>query len=298
MSNPPGKHWGVDIGGTTTILGYINNNSFETVSTLRTVPSEGPEELLSRIRRIISNIDDSPLSIGAGIAGLVDRENGILIHSPNLISWVRFPLQERLTNIFKCPAVIDNDCNTFAIQAIDSGEIPLDGLSLLITLGTGIGGTIIHNGAILYGTGYAGEFGHMTVNASGEACPCGSHGCWERYAAAEALVRYFKRTGSDSKSTDPRKIAQLAEAGNENAMKAFEEFGKWVGVGLASLSHCLSPSGIFLAGGLVKTFSLFIEQARHEFRRRCPYEWNVSPLSSCSDAGAEGAAIMGRALSQ
>ncbi len=297
MSNLPGKHWGVDIGGTTTILGYLANDGFKTVSTLQTIPSEGPEKLLTQIRRTISNIDDSPGTIGVGIAGLVDRENGILIHSPNLINWGRFPLQERLTDIFRCPAVIDNDCNTFAIQAIDSGEIPSDGLSLLITLGTGIGGTIIHNGTILYGTGYAGEFGHMTVNVSGEACPCGSRGCWERYAAAEALVRYFKRTGSDLKDADPRKIAQLAEAGNENALKAFEEFGEWVGVGLANLSHCLSPSEIFLAGGLVKTFSLFIEHARHEFHRRCLYKWNVSALSSCSDAGAEGAAIMGRALS-
>lgn len=298
MSNSSGKHWGVDVGGSTTILGYIDNDGFKTVSTLQTIPSEGPEKLLSRISRTISSIDDSPLTIGAGIAGLVDRKNGILIRSPNLIKWVQFPLRDRLIKMFKCPAVIDNDCNAFAIRSIDSGEIPSDGLSLLITLGTGIGGTIIHNGTILYGTGYAGEFGHMTVNASGAACPCGSRGCWERYAAAEALVRYFKRTGSDSKDTDPRRIAQLAEDGDEDALKAFEKFGKWVGIGLASLSHCLSPSGIFLAGGLVKTFSLFIEHARLEFNLRCPYEWNVSALSSCSDAGAEGAAIMGRALSQ
>lgn len=298
MSNPSGKHWGVDIGGSTTILGYLDNNDFKTVSTLQTIPSEGPEKLLTRIKRTILNIDDSPRSIGAGIAGLVDRKNGILIHSPNLVNWGRFPLQEKLIDIFRCSVVIENDCNTFAIRALDSGEIPSDGLSLLITLGTGIGGTIIHNGTILYGTGYAGEFGHMTVNVSGEACPCGSRGCWERYASAEALVRYFKRAGSDSKYADPRKIARYAETGNENALKAFDEFGVWVGIGLANLAHCLSPSGIFLAGGLVKTFDLFIEQARHEFNRRCPYEWNVSALSSCSDAGAEGAAIMGRASSQ
>ena len=298
MSNPSGKHWGIDIGGSTTIIGYIDDNCFKAVSTLQTVPYEGPEKLLTRIGLTISSIDDSPRSIGAGIAGLVDRENGVLINSPNLVGWTRFPLRDMLIKMFRCPAVIDNDCNTFAIRAIDSGEIPSDGLSLLITLGTGIGGTIIYNSSILYGTGYAGEFGHMTVNAFGEACSCGSRGCWERYAAAEALVRYFKQAGSDSKDTDPRKIAQLAEAGNENALKAFKEFGEWVGVGLANLSCCLSPSGIFLAGGLVKTFNLFIEHARHEFNRRCPYEWNVSALSSCSDAGAEGAAIMGRALSQ
>ncbi len=297
MSNTSGKHWGVDIGGTTTILGYLTNDVFKTVSTLQTIPSEGPEKLLTRIWRIISNIDDSPGSIGAGIAGLVDRKNGILIRSPNLSGWVQFPLQKRLIKIFRCPVTIDNDSNTFAIRAIDSGEISSDGLSLLITLGTGIGGTIIHNGTILYGTGHAGEFGHMTVDVSGETCPCGSRGCWERYAAGEALVRYFKRTENDSKIADPGEIAKLAEAGNENALKAFDELGEWVGVGLANLSHCLSPSEIFLAGGLVKSFSLFIEHARHEFNRRCPYEWNVSALSSCSDAGAEGAAIMGRALS-
>ncbi len=211
----------MDIGGTTTILGYIDNDGYRTVSTLQTIPSEGPEKLLARISRIISNIDDSPVSIGAGIAGLVDRENGVLINSPNLVNWGKFPLRDRLIEMFRCPAVIDNDCNAFAIRAIDSGEIPSDGLSLLITLGTGIGGTIIHRGTILYGTGYAGEFGHMTVNAFGELCQCGSRGCWERYAAAEALVQYFKRAGSDSEHTDPRIITQLAKDGNENALKAF-----------------------------------------------------------------------------
>ncbi len=298
MNNPSGNNWGVDIGGTTTIIGYIDNAGYKTVSTLQTIPSEGPEELLTRINHVISSIDDSPVSIGAGIAGLVDRENGVLIYSPNLINWGKFPFQDRLSKTFGCPAVIDNDCNAFAIRAVDSEEISPDGLSLLITLGTGIGGTIIHLGTILYGTGYAGEFGHMTVDAFGEPCACGSRGCWERYAAAEALIRYFKRAGGDSENPDPRIIAHLAKDGNENALMAFREFGEWVGIGLANLSHCLSPSGIYLAGGLVKAFNLFSEHARLEFKRRCPYEWNVCALSSCSDAGAEGAAIMGRALSQ
>lgn len=298
MSNPSGNNWGVDIGGTTTILGYLDNDGYRTVSTLKTIPSEGPEKLLTRIGRIISGIDDSPASIGAGIAGLVDRENGVLVYSPNLDNWVKFPLRTRLSKTFGCPAVIDNDCNAFAIQAVDSGEISSDGLSLLVTLGTGIGGTIIHRGTILYGTGYAGEFGHMTVNASGKQCVCGSYGCWERYAAAEALIHYFRKAGGDSGSPDPEIIASLAKNGDENALTAFREFGEWVGIGLASLSHCLSPSGIYLAGGLVNAFGLFKEHARLEFKRRCRFEWNVRELSSCSDAGAEGAAIMGRALSQ
>lgn len=294
MSNLPGKNWGVDIGGTTTILGYLDTEDFITVSTLPTKPDAGPEELLERINLTVSNIDDSPVSLGAGIAGLIDRNAGVLVSSPNLAGWSSFPIRERLTKIFRCPVQIDNDCNVFAIRAINSGEIPSDGLWLLVTLGTGIGGSIISNGSILYGTGYAGEFGHMTIESFGRKCPCGSRGCWERYASSEALIRYFSKKESRTDNIDPRQIALLAGTNDDSALRAFKEFGKWIGVGLANLSHCFSPSGIIIAGGLVGGFRFFSEPARLEFCKRCPHEWNVNALSSNSDAGAEGAAIMGK----
>jgi len=287
-------HWGIDIGGTTTILGYLKPGGFERTAILKTNPSSGPESLIRKISKAIDEVDKTPCSAGAGIAGLVNRSEGLLVSSPNLPGWKNYSIRDELSDILSCPVVIDNDCNVFAIQAIESSSIPDSGLWLMITLGTGIGGAIIHNGNILYGTGYAGEFGHMTVEANGKNCLCGSKGCWERYAASEALSDYFRKYSNNSICISPKEIARLASTKHDAALSAFEEFGTWLGMGLANLYHCFSPDGVFIAGGLMGASKFFMEPTESEFHKRCTRTWNVNVLPSSSDAGAEGAAIMGR----
>ncbi len=78
------------------------------------------------------------------------------------------------------------------------------------------------------------------------------------------------------------------------ALKAFEEFGIWLGIGLVNLYHCFSPDGVYLAGGLMGASEFFLKHAESVFQKRCMCSWNVNVLPSSSYAGAEGAAIMGR----
>ena len=288
-------HWGIDIGGTTTVIGYLSKAGFIKTSVLDTDTSSSPRRILRRIADSIMSSGASPESVGAGIAGLVDRKRGLLVSSPNLPNWKDYPLRKKLAELLECKVVIDNDCNVFAVQAMESGVIPRSGLWIMITVGTGIGGTIISSGEILYGRGYAGEVGHMTVDAQGRECPCGSTGCWERYAASEALKDCYHGYSGDETELTPKQIAEKARSGNDPAKRAFQELGRWLGVGLASLCHCLDPDGVFMAGGLMGASSLFLDSAKAEFRRRCSYPWMVRVLpSSISEAGAEGAALMGR----
>lgn len=285
-------HWGVDIGGTTIILGYRRNGQFFRAAVLNTEREQDPGRILRKVSSAILDIDPSPSTAGAGIAGLVKVSEGVLVSSPNLPGWRNFPVGRVLSEALSCPVSVDNDSNAFAIGAVGTGSIPRRGLWLMVTLGTGIGGTIISEGNILYGTGFAGEFGHMSVSAFGESCPCGSKGCWEQYAAAGALVRYYSRS-CGGRSLKPREIFEMASAGDGNALGAFEEFGTWLGVGMLNLYNCFSPHGVFLAGGLTGASRHFLPRAESEFRKRCGHRWSVEVLPSSSDAGAEGAAIMG-----
>lgn len=289
---PTRLHWGIDIGGTTIILGYRRNGKFFRTGVLNTEREQDPRRIMEKVSSEVLEFDPSPRTAGVGIAGLVKVSRGVLVSSPNLPGWRNFPVGSVLSEALGCPVAVDNDSNAFAIGAVGTGSIPGHGLWLMVTLGTGIGGTIISEGNILYGTGFAGEFGHMSVEAFGESCPCGSRGCWERYAAAGALSRYYSRSGGDG-PLEPRKIFELASAGDGNAQGAFEEFGSWLGAGLVNLYNCFSPHGLFLAGGLMGASSHFLPRAESEFRKRCGHEWTVEVLPSSSDAGAEGAAIMG-----
>lgn len=292
MSKPVGRgaFWGVDIGGTTIVIGRLDDG-FTRTDILDTDPGESPDTILERISTVIPGEGPRARAVGVGIAGLVDPGRGVLVSSPNLPQWREYHLRDRLSDLLECPVLVDNDCNVFAIGALSRGLIPGNGLWLMVTLGTGIGGTIVLDGRIVYGTGFAGEFGHMTVEAFGEVCPCGSRGCWERYAAAGALSRYYSRAGGE-KGTRPVVIAERAAEGEGQAARAFAEFGSWFGIGLANLYHCLNPAGIFLAGGLAGSAELFLPSARKEFGSRCGYEWNVRQLPASSIAGAEGAALM------
>lgn len=285
-------HWGIDIGGTTIILGYRRDGQFFRTAVLNTEREQDPRRILRKVSSAILDTDPSPRTAGAGIAGLVKVNEGVLVSSPNLPGWRDFPVAGVLSEALNCPVAVDNDSNAFAIGAVGTGSIPGRGLWLMLTLGTGIGGTIISDGNILYGTGFAGEVGHMSVEAFGESCPCGSKGCWEQYAAAAALVRYYSRS-SGGRPREPREIFEMASAGDGNALGAFEEFGTWLGVGMVNLYNCFSPHGVFLAGGLTGASAHFLPRAESVFRNRCGHLWTVKVLPSSSDAGAEGAAIMG-----
>ncbi len=272
-------------------IGCIADGVFKIVDTLPTGVNCNPLDTLKKIAEVIQEEDASPLSVGLGTAGLIDHNSGGIIRfSPNLPLWSGINPGEILRKYFDAPVTVDNDCNVFAIGAIGSGLIPHTGLWLLITLGTGIGGTIINNGSILYGSGYAGEFGHTTVKENGIPCVCGSDGCWERYAGKNALEWYYSRISGLKAS--PREISLLASEKNIQALEAFREYGRWVGIGLANLANSFSPEGFFIGGGLSAAMKYFELPGRQEFSKRCKHPWNVSLLEDSPSAGAFGAAYM------
>ncbi|MBD3371075.1 ROK family protein [Candidatus Fermentibacteria bacterium] len=288
------SYWGADIGGTSTKLGRIDGREFEMVAVLPTPADSPPRALLQRLTEEILDYDSHPEGLGVGVAGLVEIERGLLLTSPNMPAWVNVPVRETLRSLLSCPIVVHNDANTFAYGAVARKEIPSEGVWLLITLGTGIGGTIVHDGRIIFGKGFAGEFGHMSVKAHGLPCPCGSKGCWERYASKDAIISYYREISGTDDQPDPREIADRARRGEQPAIEAFDRLGYWIGVGLANLGWCFSPHGFVLAGGLAPNLDLFESSCRETYRQRCPLDLDISRLKLASDAGALGAALLVR----
>lgn len=290
MVSSSGLCWGLDIGGSFVKIGYLSDSEFVLEHCVPTGIGSNPESVLRESAEAILAIDPSPAAVGVGAAGLIDHERGLILFSPNLPRWAGTAVTGIINGYVNAPVILDNDCNAFASGAINSGEIPDMGLWLFITLGTGIGGTIINNGSIIYGTGSSGEFGHATVKEGGLPCSCGSSGCWELYAGRKALEWYYSRlTGT---SLSPKEISHQASCGNPAAREAFKEFGRWFGIGLANLANCFAPRGFFIAGGLSASLKHFSISARREYISRCRHPWSLSMLENSPEAGARGAASM------
>ena len=120
---------------------------------------------------------------------------------------------------------------------------------VLLTLGTGIGGGIISGGRVLHGfVGMAGELGHITVIPGGNICGCGNYGCLEKHASATAIEAMAKLValGDDLTAKD---VYELAEQGNHNAMRIFEQMGTALGIALASLINIFNFP-LYLSGGV------------------------------------------------
>ena len=143
-------------------------------------------DLLAQVRR------SEVVAVGIGAAGFVCADRATVVFSPHL-SWRHEPLREALARRIEVPIVIDNDANAAGWAESRFGAARDESHAVALTVGTGIGGAILLEGAVVRGRfGIAGEFGHMRLVPGGHRCECGNRGCWEQYASGNALVRGAK----------------------------------------------------------------------------------------------------------
>ena len=153
-----------------------------------------------------------------------------------------------------------NDANVAALgEAWKGGAEGYDDV-VMVTLGTGVGGGVISKGKIMVGaTGAAGEIGHIHVKDGEEiTCGCGNKGCLEQYASATGIVRLANE--ALAKSDEPsvlrngevsaKTVFDAVKAGDSLAIKVAEEFGEYLGKGLAAVAAVTNPQIFVIGGGL------------------------------------------------
>jgi glucokinase len=177
---------------------------------------------------------------------------------------------------------------------------------VLLTLGTGIGGGIIHKGKLL---NVSSEIGHMSINADAEKCLCGNIGCLENYASARAMIARavsMLEKGTESLLKEcckgsiykitPEDIYKAALDGDTLSREILRDAGRFLGVGLANIINIMSPEAIILAGGLVGAWNIYVQEAIKEASRRAFRDLfdgvKIIPSSLGDDAGIVGAASL------
>lgn len=235
-----------------------------------------------RIREAVSFAEQqgSLLGIAVCVHGLVDKEKGVLLFSPNS-GWRDVPLFEMFSNEFQTEILIDNEANLAALGEQFFGAAEGNGDVLYISIGKGLGGGIVLGGKMYGGArGIAGEFGHLTLFPDGIPCRCGNRGCWETEVGISALHRNIKneieqnsQTKITAKFSEIEKITvenavESAKSGSRIAVQSFEKIGRNLGIGLASLLNIFNPNLIVLGGELSLASEFILPAARREIASR------------------------------
>jgi len=246
----------IDVGVTETLYAVSDFNG--RILMQRAVLTEGaPEPFLASLAREISRLIQTQYprarfeATGVSIPGLVDRLDGSVITSPNL-GWSGVAVRAILEAELSLPVFVENDANAAAFAELWYG--PLDELSartlLCVLVVEGLGTGLIINGTLHVGTSIGlGGFGHMTLDPNGPLCSCGRRGCWETFASNTATVaRYRELSGSKSNARTVTEIIAHARQGDAKASAAIETTARYLGEGIVSLAHGLSPQVIVIGG--------------------------------------------------
>ncbi len=224
--------------------------------------------------------------LAVGVPGLVDHATGTLLFAPNL-KWKNMPLRTLLEASFDAPIFVGNEANMAALGEHYFGAAQGYDEVLYISAGVGLGGGLVHGGRVFDGvTGFAGEFGHMTMDPDGELCNCGNRGCWETQVSQRTLFRHIQQAIaegqysklSDSDGAAPERltvpmIAKAADEGDLVALEALDKVGRHLGIGIASLVNVLNPQLVVFGGILSLAGEFLLPSVKEEMRQRA-LRWN------------------------
>ena len=233
-------------------------------------------QVVSDLRSINSNIE----AVGIAIPGLVNRQTDRVIASRDLPFDGSRRSALRVHGGTGARVEIENDANAAAYGEYKVGAGRGSRDMFYITIGDGIGGAIILDGKLWTGaSGFAGEFGHITIDTEGIECECGNTGCLETLASGPSIVRrandrlYRDGTSSLSKLAINKNftaddVAHEAKNGDDFSMMMIERTGKYIGTGVASVLNLLNIERVVLGGGVMDAGELILNPIIQEARRR------------------------------
>jgi glucokinase len=323
MSIPP-YYVGLDVGGTSMKAGVVDDAGRPLAAV--SLPTEAPRGQEFGLARMCETIRAAVERSGVGMAniaaigvatpGTMDIPAGMILDPINLKPWRNVPVRRYVAETFNLPTAFQNDANAAAYGEFWAGAGRGANSMVLFTLGTGVGGGIIVNGAaggyVVEGEhSHGGEVGHIKIEMTNpRECGCGRFGCLEAYASALAVVKRTreameKHPGRSSlhaarDELTARDVFTAAAAGDSLAGAIVEETAFCLAVGAMNLMHVIDPDLVVFGGGMIAAGAGFLERIRHHVRRLTfpvlAERTQIRYAELGSDAGFIGAAACGRQL--
>lgn len=311
---------GIDLGGTNIAAGIVDEN-FNIIKkgSVPTLSERQPEEIVKDMASLcLSLLKEADIDISdiayAGIAtpGIANRDTGCIEYANNL-PFRNFAIADILKKYLPVKQVmIENDANAAAKGESIAGAAKGAKYSVMITLGTGVGGGIIIDNKVYSGFNYAGaELGHIVIKADGRPCSCGRNGCWEAYSSATALINMTKEKMEQTRDTVMWKLCdndinRVSGKTAFSAMKQGDAAGKevvdmyihYLAVGLGNIINIFQPEILTIGGGICNEkehlLNPLLEQvATEQYTRDSLRKTEIKIAKLGNDAGIIGAAALG-----
>ena len=316
---------GIDLGGTNIAVGICDEElNIVIKGSVPTNAARDPEFIVKDMAALVDKLaNDAGISyseisyVGIAAPGSINSDTGVVEYSNN-IQMSDFPMCDIFKKYSPIKEVyIANDANAAALGEALAGAAKGAGVSVMITLGTGVGGGVIMNGKIFAGgINHSGtELGHTVLVSGGRQCTCGRRGCWEAYSSATALSKMTKEkmTELSLKGIPSLMLGQERADGSVSARVAFsamkqgdpyakevcDEYIRYLAEGITNMINIFQPHVLCIGGGVCNekeylTVPLIELVERDQYTRTNKIKSKIVTATLGNDAGIIGAASLGR----
>jgi glucokinase len=288
---------GVDLGGQSAKLGVVDAEGIVHVRRQEPIDAAQSADALARgivqqigeLQKEASRCELTIVGIGVVMPGYMDEAREKLLFAANLPTLSGSSFLADIRKQVRLPIRFDADCNGAAFGELHFGAGRNVERLIVVTVGTGIGGSVVIGGEILRINHHiSGSLGHIIVDAKGERCTCGARGCLETKASGRAIERIGGMSGEE--------IGRAIVAGDADALRVVRECGWWLGAGIASWCAIYMPQRMVIGGGIAALGEHYFEAARAGLREvgqpHLTSTVEIVPAALGPDAGMIGAAAM------
>jgi glucokinase len=311
---------GVDIGGTKIETGLVDESGRILTSHYRLInPARDPDmtvrEIMDSVQICYRESGKTAAALGVGVAGQIDKIQGIVKQSPNLPEWKDVKLADGLRSILGIPVSIDNDVRTIMRGEWHHGSGKGYNDLVCLFIGTGVGGSVVSGGRLLEGyNNTAGELGHITIVAGGRQCHCANEGCLEAYCGGWAIAARAR----DAVKANPEAgktliglagtiedisaitVSQAYQKSDPLALRLIKDTVRYLAAGMVSIVNAFNPQLIILGGSVIQGIPDLVQLTEKRVRLTAlptPLtDLRVTTAALGNRAGVIGAAALARDL--
>jgi fructokinase len=257
---------GIDLGGTKIEAIVLDDAGAIAFRERRSTPKGDYERTISAIADLVAAADHfvgRPCTVGIGMPGAISPATGLVKNANS--TWLNGrrlcpDLEVRLHRSVR----LANDANCFALSEASDGAAIGRAVVFGVIIGTGCGGGVVVNGAVLTGpNAIAGEWGHNPLpwpaddERPGPRCYCGKRGCLETFISGTGLAADYAAAQPESRPVDAATVVACATIGDVAARAALDRFTHRLARGLATIINVLDPDAIVLGGGMSNVRELY-----------------------------------------